>query len=142
MCMLTRRKQKIYRAEWTSLLKVKKLLKRILGNFESEKYDGITSANKKTMFSQPMQELFLWAILNNRHEMALIFWRNSSESLPLSIIACNIYQRLIDTLPAYDTEGRQTLADQKDYFERSAKTIIELCYEKSQWKSLYLLVRP
>lgn len=42
MCMLTRRKQKIYRAEWTSLLKVKKLLRRILGNFESEKYDGIT----------------------------------------------------------------------------------------------------
>lgn len=78
------------------------------------------------------QELFLWAVLNNRHEMALIFWRNTSESLPLSIIACNIYQKLIDTLPAYDTEGRQALANQKDYFEQSAKTIIELCYEKSQ----------
>ncbi|VDO03252.1 unnamed protein product [Rodentolepis nana] len=140
--MLKQKKQKIYQAEWTNLRKVKKLLRLMLGNFESENYAEITPANSKTMFPQPMQELFIWAILNNRHEMALIFWRNANESLPLSIIACNIYQKMISTLPGYDTEGRRALAGQKDYFEQSAKTMIELCYEKSQWKSLYLLVRP
>lgn len=64
--------------------------------------------------------------------MAIVFWRNTSDSLPLSIVACNVYQKMMDALPTYDTEGRQALAKQKDYFEQAAKTMIELCYEKSQ----------
>ncbi|KAM7539367.1 hypothetical protein Aperf_G00000056009 [Anoplocephala perfoliata] len=142
MDMLVKNDQKKTRAEWTSLNKVKKLLQKILGSFESSNYTVITPANRDTMFPQPLHELFLWAVLNNHHEMAMVFWRNTSDALPLSIVACNIYQKMTDTLPVYDTEGRQALAKQKDYFEKAAKTIIELCYEKSQWKSLYLLIRP
>lgn len=39
--MLTRREQRFPHPQWTNLLKVKKLLRRILGNFESDNYAEI-----------------------------------------------------------------------------------------------------
>ncbi|VDO05101.1 unnamed protein product [Rodentolepis nana] len=124
-----RRREERARQDWINLPTIQILLNEILGSFHNPLY---ITAN----------ELFIWAILNNRHQLALIFWREAEDSLALSLIACNIYAKIVYSLPHYDTEGRQAMDHQKHEFEQYAKSIIGLCYTRSRWKALYLLLRP
>ncbi|KAL5104863.1 Transient receptor potential cation channel subfamily M member 1 [Taenia crassiceps] len=71
-----------------------------------------------------------------------MFWRNADNAVALSLIGCNLYEKMTLTLPPYDTEGQLALANQKAYLEQTAKTMVELIYAKSQWRALYLLMRP
>nr|CDS29597.1 transient receptor potential cation channel [Hymenolepis microstoma] len=130
------------RQDWIDLPTIQLLLKEILGDFYSPLYVTAKSSNRKMLFPQPMQELFIWALLNNRHQLALIFWREAEDSLALSLIGCNIYGKIVHSLPHYDTEGRQAMDHQKHEFEQYAKSIIGLCYTRSRRKALYLLLRP
>lgn len=71
-------------------------------------------------------------MLNNLNELALVFWRNADNAVALSLIGCNLYEKMILTLPLYDTEGQLALANQKAHLEQTAKMMVELLYSKSR----------
>ncbi|VDK24417.1 unnamed protein product [Taenia asiatica] len=127
--MLIHRKEEKAQRDRMDLRTVKRLLERLLGSFTHPLYQAVT-------------ELFIWAVLNNRNELALLFWRNADNAVALSLIGCNLYEKMVPTLPLYDTEGRLALANQKAHLEQAAKMMVELLYSKSRWRALYLLVRP
>ncbi|EUB57796.1 Transient receptor potential cation channel subfamily M member [Echinococcus granulosus] len=115
--------------DWINLPTVEGLLNKLLGSFNHPLYVEVT-------------ELFIWAVLNDRNELALIFWRNADDAVALGLIGCNLYGKMLQTLPLYNTEGRLAFANQKAYLEQAVKMMIELLYSKSRWRALYLLVRP
>ncbi|VDM35051.1 unnamed protein product [Hydatigera taeniaeformis] len=140
--MLIHRKKEKVQKEWINLPTVQRLLKKLLGSFNHPLYLAVTPFNRRILFPNPLQELFIWAVMNNRNELALIFWRNADDAVALSLIGCNLYKKLAHTLPLYDTEGRLALDNQKVHFEQTAKMMIDMLYSKSRWRALYLLIRP
>ncbi len=71
-------------------------------------------------------------MLNNRHKMALIFWRNADDTLPLGLIGCSIYHSMVCTIPSYNTEGRLALENQKKDLEKTVTQMVDLCFSKSE----------
>ncbi|VDD78961.1 unnamed protein product, partial [Mesocestoides corti] len=116
--MLFQRGPERDKGDWTNLPTISELLLKMLGSFSSPYYEDI-------------MELFIWAVLNNRNALAMLFWRYADDAVPLGLIGCNLYHRMARALPSYDTEGRVMLANQKSYLEQTSKEMIELCYSKS-----------
>lgn len=83
----------------------------------------------------------MWALLNNRHSLALIFWREAEDALALAMIGCNIYEKLSQSVPHYDTEGRLAMVHQKNEFEDYAKLIVDLCYTRSRVRRYFPIMQ-
>ncbi|CAH8524052.1 unnamed protein product [Heterobilharzia americana] len=128
---------------------INKLLNRMLGSFENCLYDFDREntecySNKWTcneIFLSPFQELFLWAVLHQRQQMALYFWECSDNPLILALIGCCLYSNMIESLPAYDTETRALYESYVTEFERIAVRLLDLCYETDEKLTLILLER-
>uniref|UniRef100_A0A5K3G0X0 Peptidase_M13_N domain-containing protein n=1 Tax=Mesocestoides corti TaxID=53468 RepID=A0A5K3G0X0_MESCO len=129
--MLFQRGPERDKGDWTNLPTISELLLKMLGSFSSPYYEDIMPFNRERLFPEPFQELFIWAVLNNRNALAMLFWRYADDAVPLGLIGCNLYHRMARALPSYDTEGRVMLANQKSYLEQTSKEMIELCYSKS-----------
>ncbi|CAH8547615.1 unnamed protein product [Heterobilharzia americana] len=108
---------------------INKLLDRMLGNFENLLYESDN------------EELFLWAVLHQRQQMALYFWECSDNPLILALIGCCLYSNMIESLPAYDTETRALYESYVTEFERVAVRLLDLCYETDEKLTLVLLER-
>ncbi|KAL5964107.1 Transient receptor potential cation channel subfamily M member 5 [Taenia solium] len=135
--MLIHRKEEKAQRDRMDLRIVKRLLEKLLGSFTHPLYEAITPFNRRMLFPNPLQarprgELFIWAVLNNRNELALLFWRNADNAVALSLIGCNLYEKMVLTLPLYDNEGRLALANHKAHLEQAAKMMVELLYSKSR----------
>nr|CAH8824499.1 unnamed protein product [Trichobilharzia regenti] len=130
---------------------INKLLDRILGNFESLLYESdnqtlqhktkIWSKVNNKMFPLPYEELFLWAILHQRQEMALYFWKHCENPLILALIACCLYSSMIKALPYYDTESKALYESYIIEFEEIAVRLLDQCYETNEKLTLDLLER-
>ncbi|XP_057305453.1 transient receptor potential cation channel subfamily M member 7-like isoform X1 [Hydractinia symbiolongicarpus] len=55
---------------------------------------------KKT-FAHPFNELFIWAVYRNFHELALLLWRLDDESLAKALVARKLYIRLAEKYKKY-----------------------------------------
>ena len=53
-------------------------------------------------FDSPFRALFLWALLNNMHDMALYLWRFEDECMAKAIAAADIYAYLASQCFAND----------------------------------------
>ncbi|CAH8537466.1 unnamed protein product [Schistosoma bovis] len=126
-----------------------KLLRRMLGRYTNKIYDMDTellhglradwNRVSKLTFVSPFQELFLWAILYQRHKMALYFWERSEDSLTLALIACCLYTDMIKLLPTYDTEGKTKYETYVEEFESLAIGVLEECNGIDPEFTLYLV---
>ncbi|CAI2728827.1 unnamed protein product [Schistosoma spindalis] len=126
-----------------------KLLRRMLGRYTNKIYDMDTeilhgrradwSRVSKLTFVSPFQELFLWAILYQRHKMALYFWERSEDSLTLALIACCLYTDMSKLLPTYDTEGKTKYESYVEEFESLAIGVLEECNGIDPEFTLYLV---
>ncbi|VDD84479.1 unnamed protein product [Mesocestoides corti] len=131
--MLLQRGRVRAKRDWTNLPTISELLLKMLGSFSSIHYAEVT-------------ELFIWAVLNNRNALAMLFWRYADDAVPLGLIGCNLYHKIARALPTYDTEGQIMLTNQKSYLEQTSKEMIELCYSKSnrnrQFPLCHAIYRP
>ncbi|VDP98011.1 unnamed protein product [Trichobilharzia regenti] len=85
------------------------------------------------MFALCIQkELFLWAILHQRQEMALYFWEHCENPLILALIACCLYSSMIKALPYYDTESKALYESYIIEFEEIAVRLLDQCYETNE----------
>ncbi|CAH8551549.1 unnamed protein product [Schistosoma margrebowiei] len=124
------------------------LLDKMLGSFDNYLYetdadspDNLPNVVNRSRFSSPFQELFIWAVLHQRQEMALYFWELSENGLILALIGCCLYSNMIKSLPSYDTEARTLYESYVKEFEMIATRLLDKCYSTSEELTLNLLDR-
>ncbi|XP_072042106.1 transient receptor potential cation channel subfamily M member-like 2 [Amphiura filiformis] len=90
----------------------------------------IELANPGLHFEQPFKELFLWAVLMNRIEMAEFFWQRCENPISTAIAASQIMYKIgkktheLDLKERYKSDARQ--------FEALATNVIEECHKTDE----------
>ncbi|XP_057583169.1 transient receptor potential cation channel subfamily M member 5 [Hippopotamus amphibius kiboko] len=86
---------------------------------------------------KPWRDLFLWAVLQNHHEMATYFWAMGQEGVAAALAACKIVKEMshLET----EAQARRALRDAK--YEQLALDLFSECYRNSEERAFALLVR-
>ncbi|KAM4846622.1 transient receptor potential cation channel subfamily M member 5 [Thomomys bottae] len=85
----------------------------------------------------PWRDLFLWAVLQNRHEMATYFWAMGQEGVAAALAACKI----IKDMSHLETEAEAARAMREAKYEHLALDLFSECYANSEERAFALLVR-
>uniref|UniRef100_A0A3B4GCR6 Transient receptor potential cation channel subfamily M member 5-like n=1 Tax=Pundamilia nyererei TaxID=303518 RepID=A0A3B4GCR6_9CICH len=87
----------------------------------------------------PWASLFLWAVLQNRSEMALYFWEMAGEAVLSALGGCKILRELskLDE----ETETKLSMKELAQKFENLAHDIFSSCYRSNEHRSFTLLIR-
>lgn len=64
-------------------------------------------------FEKPFKELFLWAILNDRMQLAKLFWEYCENPIITAIVATKIYDSLAAHLSVHDPEKPENYLERK-----------------------------
>ncbi|KAG8433963.1 hypothetical protein GDO86_012355 [Hymenochirus boettgeri] len=96
------------------------------------KYEGNKSAC-------PWIDLFIWAILQNRDEMATYFWEMGSEAVSSALAATKILKEL--SRMESEAEEASAMRDLAAKFEQLAIGVFNECYRNSENRAFKLLVR-
>ncbi|XP_069803260.1 transient receptor potential cation channel subfamily M member 4-like isoform X2 [Dendropsophus ebraccatus] len=93
--------------------------------------------NKKS--TTPWIDLFIWAVLQNRDEMATYFWEMGTEAVTSALAAC----KLLKELSRLESEAEESLAMKElaAKFEHLAIGVFNECYRNSENRAFKLLVR-
>ncbi|NXI48431.1 TRPM5 protein, partial [Galbula dea] len=85
----------------------------------------------------PWRDLFVWAVLQNRHKMANYFWTMGQEGVASALAACKILKEMsrLET----ETEVAQIMKEAK--YEQLAVELFNECYHNSEERAFALLVR-
>uniref|UniRef100_F7HAD8 Transient receptor potential cation channel subfamily M member 5 n=1 Tax=Callithrix jacchus TaxID=9483 RepID=F7HAD8_CALJA len=85
----------------------------------------------------PWRDLFLWAVLQNRHEMATYFWAMGQEGVAAALAACKILKEMSHL----ETEAEVARAMREAKYEQLALDLFSECYRNSEDRAFALLVR-
>ncbi|KAM9555986.1 transient receptor potential cation channel subfamily M member 5 isoform 1-T1 [Guaruba guarouba] len=96
---------------------------------------GPLDMNQKT--ENPWRDLFVWAVLLNRHKMANYFWAMGQEGVASALAACKILKEMsrLET----ETEVERIMKEAK--YEQLAVELFSECYHNSEERAFALLVR-
>uniref|UniRef100_A0AAY5F5E7 Transient receptor potential cation channel, subfamily M, member 4a n=1 Tax=Electrophorus electricus TaxID=8005 RepID=A0AAY5F5E7_ELEEL len=87
----------------------------------------------------PWTSLFIWAVLQNRSEMAIFFWEMAEESVLSALGACKILRELSKLED--EAETKQSMKDLAQKFENLAHDVFSACYQSSEESAFTLLIR-
>ncbi|XP_058160944.1 transient receptor potential cation channel subfamily M member 5 isoform X1 [Dasypus novemcinctus] len=87
--------------------------------------------------AEPWRDLFLWAVLRHRHEMATYFWAMGREGVAAALAACKIIREMSHL--ATDAAAARSLREAK--YEQLALELFSECYSSSAECAFALLVR-
>ncbi|XP_014877393.1 transient receptor potential cation channel subfamily M member 5-like isoform X3 [Poecilia latipinna] len=87
----------------------------------------------------PWAALFIWAVLQNRSEMAIYFWEMAGESVLSALGACKILRELSKL--ENETESKLAMKKLAQRFENLANDVFGECYQSSESRSFTLLIR-
>ncbi|XP_047233899.1 transient receptor potential cation channel subfamily M member 4-like isoform X2 [Girardinichthys multiradiatus] len=87
----------------------------------------------------PWASLFIWAVLQNRSEMATFFWEMAGESVLTALSGCKILRELSKL--ESETEISLSMKDLAQTFENLAHDIFSSCYRSDESRSFDLLIR-
>uniref|UniRef100_A0A8B9BNM3 Transient receptor potential cation channel subfamily M member 5 n=1 Tax=Anser brachyrhynchus TaxID=132585 RepID=A0A8B9BNM3_9AVES len=96
---------------------------------------GPLDMNQKS--KNPWRDLFVWAVLQNRHKMANYFWAMGQEGVASALAACKILREMshLET----KTEVARIMKEAK--YEQLAVELFSECYRNSEERAFALLVR-
>ncbi|OXB74122.1 UNVERIFIED_CONTAM: hypothetical protein H355_004459 [Colinus virginianus] len=96
---------------------------------------GPLDMNQKS--EKPWRDLFVWAVLQNRHKMANYFWAMGQEGVASALAACKILREMsrLET----KTEAARVMKEAK--YEQLAVELFSECYHNSEERAFSLLVR-
>ncbi|NXL91702.1 TRPM5 protein, partial [Alectura lathami] len=86
---------------------------------------------------KPWRDLFVWAVLQNRHKMANYFWAMGQEGVASALAACKILREMsrLET----KTEVARIMKEAK--YEQLAVELFSECYRNNEERAFALLVR-
>ncbi|KAM4535007.1 transient receptor potential cation channel subfamily M member 4-like [Fundulus diaphanus] len=87
----------------------------------------------------PWAALFIWAVLQNRAEMAIFFWEMTKEPVLGALGACKILRELSKL--ESDTESKLSMKQLAQRFENLANDLFGECYQSNESRSFTLLIR-
>ncbi|XP_027891969.1 transient receptor potential cation channel subfamily M member 4-like isoform X1 [Xiphophorus couchianus] len=87
----------------------------------------------------PWASLFIWAVLQNRTEMATFFWEMAGESVLTALSGCKMLRELSKL--ESETEIKLSMKDLAQTFENLAHDIFNSCYHSDESRSFDLLIR-
>ncbi|KAM4717799.1 transient receptor potential cation channel subfamily M member 4a isoform 2-T2 [Anableps anableps] len=96
-----------------------------------------TYRNQRSL--SPWAALFIWAVLQNRSEMAIYFWEMAGESVLGALGACKILRELSKL--ENETESKLSMKQLAQRFENLANDVFGECYQSSESRSFTLLIR-
>ncbi|XP_062054489.1 LOW QUALITY PROTEIN: transient receptor potential cation channel subfamily M member 5 [Lepus europaeus] len=85
----------------------------------------------------PWRDLFLWAVLQNRHEMATYFWAMGREGVAAALVACKILKEMSHL----ETDTKVARGTREAKYEQLALGLFSECYSNSEERAFALLVR-
>ncbi|XP_071482950.1 transient receptor potential cation channel subfamily M member 2-like, partial [Diadema antillarum] len=89
-------------------------------------------------FDQPLRELLLFAILQNRHDMARLFWEEGRESIASALTASKILKAMADKED--DSDQSESMMKHAETYEDLAIGVLNECYEEDEERSALILV--
>ncbi|XP_036867592.2 transient receptor potential cation channel subfamily M member 5 isoform X3 [Manis javanica] len=130
-----------------SLLEVSRVLKDFLqdachGLYQAESGPAKQPEGRRQLLDlderseAPWRDLFLWAVLQSRHEMASYFWAMGQEGVAAALAACKILKEMSHLETAAE-RGRTCEAR----YEQLALDLFSECYSNSEDHAFTLLVR-
>ncbi|XP_069547692.1 transient receptor potential cation channel subfamily M member 4-like [Brachyistius frenatus] len=87
----------------------------------------------------PWASLFIWAVLQNRSEMATFFWEMAGESVLSALSGCKILRELSKL--EMETESKLSMKELAQRFENVAHDVFSSCYRSNESRSFTLLIR-
>uniref|UniRef100_A0A671YK76 Histidine rich calcium binding protein n=1 Tax=Sparus aurata TaxID=8175 RepID=A0A671YK76_SPAAU len=87
----------------------------------------------------PWASLFIWAVLQNRSEMATFFWEMAGESVLSALSGCKILRELSKL--EVETETKLSMKELAQRFETVAHDVFSSCYQSNENRSFTLLIR-
>ncbi|KAG7505818.1 transient receptor potential cation channel subfamily M member 4-like [Solea senegalensis] len=87
----------------------------------------------------PWAALFIWAVLQNRREMALYFWEMAGEPVLSALGACKMLRELSKL--ESETENKLAMKELAQMFENLALDVFSECYQNSESRAFTLLIR-
>ncbi|XP_069857103.1 transient receptor potential cation channel subfamily M member 4 isoform X1 [Dipodomys merriami] len=87
----------------------------------------------------PWSDLFLWAVLLNRAQMAMYFWEKGSNSVASALGACLLLRVMARLEPEAEEEARRK--DLATKFEGMSADLFSECYHNSERRAAWLLLR-
>ncbi|NWX55265.1 TRPM5 protein, partial [Promerops cafer] len=85
----------------------------------------------------PWRDLFVWAVLQNRHKMANYFWAMGQEGVASALAACKILKEM----SCLETETKAACIMKEAKYEQLAVELFSECYHNSEERAFALLVR-
>ncbi|XP_067322711.1 transient receptor potential cation channel subfamily M member 5 [Anolis sagrei] len=85
----------------------------------------------------PWRDLFLWAVLQNRHKMAYYFWAMGQEGVAAALAACKIVREMSHL----ETEAEVVRKMKEAKYEQLAVELFSECYHNNEDRAFALLVR-
>ncbi|KAJ8251091.1 hypothetical protein GJAV_G00217150 [Gymnothorax javanicus] len=89
--------------------------------------------------SHPWAALFIWAILQNRSEMAMYFWEKEGDPVLSALSGCKMLRELSKL--ELETETALSMKELALKFENLAHDVFGECYQSSESRSFTLLIR-
>lgn len=86
----------------------------------SDTNSRVQVADNVTRFEKPFRELFLWAVLMNRYELARFMWEKGEEAVSDALAACRLFQAMHDQVEDDFFEIKTTLKQHAVYVQRNA----------------------
>ncbi|NP_001269082.1 transient receptor potential cation channel subfamily M member 4b.2 [Danio rerio] len=83
--------------------------------------------------------LFIWAVLQNRREMAIFFWEMCGESVLTALAGCKLLLEL--SKQEIETEAKLSMKELALKFEQMAHDVFGTCYQTKASHSYKLLIR-
>ncbi|XP_063412344.1 transient receptor potential cation channel subfamily M member 1-like [Mytilus trossulus] len=135
-----RGENKINTSDSQNLDIINKAVMHLLGN---NKLQAIAKEEHRPFTSKdPFKELFIWAVLMNRKEMAKLFWKKDRDFICAALYASSLAKKLEKTA---SSEGYMELtkyfADDSRYYEQLAYDVMTELYIKDKHKARQLLVQ-
>ncbi|XP_069120927.1 transient receptor potential cation channel subfamily M member-like 2 isoform X1 [Argopecten irradians] len=90
-------------------------------------------------FENPYQELFTWAVLQNRQDMAKLFWKQGKEPTAAALVAFGLMTAMARKTD--DCELAKKFRINADEFCSLSVNVLNECYELDEHKAQDLLVR-
>ncbi|XP_056143256.1 transient receptor potential cation channel subfamily M member 4a isoform X2 [Lampris incognitus] len=87
----------------------------------------------------PWASLFIWAVLQNRSEMAVYFWEMAGESVLSALSGCKLLRELSKL--ESETETKVSMKELAQRFENLAHDVFSACYQSSESRTFTLLIR-
>ncbi|NXN14320.1 TRPM5 protein, partial [Indicator maculatus] len=101
----------------------------------TKRLPGPLDMNQKS--ENPWRDLFVWAVLQNRHKMANYFWAMGQEGVASALAACKILKEM----SRLETETRAARIMKEAKYEQLAVELFSECYHNSEERAFALLVR-